>query len=88
MEKVFFISILITIFFIAIKFIEMKFIDKELKPLKLLVRDSLIVMICAFLSTFIYFNMDYSVSELLNVVTETKTINPSTTQIFTDDPGF
>jgi len=88
MEKIFIISLLITIFFVAIKFIEMKFIDKELKPLKLLVRDSLIVMICSIVATFIFFNMDYGLSEFFNVVTETKTINPSTTQIFTDDPGF
>ena len=66
----------------------MKFIDKELKPLKLLVRDSLIVMISSVVSTFLFFNMDYSLSEFFNVVTETKTINPSTTPIFTDEPGF
>lgn len=88
MQKVFIISILVTILFSLIKFAEMKFIDKKMKPLKYMVRDMMIVFGCTILATFVYFHLDKNVTEFFNIVTENKTIHPSTTQIFTDEPGF
>jgi RsiW-degrading membrane proteinase PrsW (M82 family) len=88
MEKVFLISTIVTILFCLVKFAEMKFIEKEMKPLKFLVRDAFIVMLCSFVTVFLIFNMDKNISEFFNVVTDNKTINPSTTEIFTDEPGF
>jgi hypothetical protein len=88
MEKVFIISIFVTLLFCVVKFLEMKFVDKEIKPLKYVVRDSLIVLLCTSVATTVVFNMNNSISEFFNVVTDSKTINPSSTEIFTDAPGF
>lgn len=88
MEKVFLISILITFLFCIFKFIEMKYLDKDFKPLKILVRDSIYVVISSFVATFFYYQMDGKITDFLNVLTETKTINTGTTEIFTDEPGF
>jgi len=88
MEKIFIISIAVTLLFCVAKFIEMKFIHDELKPLKEVVRDAIIVMMCTIAATTVVFNMDSSIFEFFNVVTENKTINPSNTEIFTDTPGF
>jgi len=66
----------------------MKFIDKEMKPLKMYVRDAIIVMICSLASTFLYFSLDSNVAEFFNVVTDNKVVTPTNTQIFTDEPGF
>lgn len=88
MEKVFIISIAVTLLFCIVKFVEMKFIDKELKPLKVVVRDAIIVMMCSIVVTTVVFNMNSSITDFFNVVTENKTINPASTEIFTDTPGF
>lgn len=88
MEKSFIISIIITILFCVFKMLEMKFIEKEMKPLKLIIRDAIIVLLCSFISSFFVLNMDKNISEFFNIVTDSKTINPSTTEIFTDLPGF
>ena len=88
MEKVFIISIAVTLLFCIVKFVEMKFIDKELKPLKVVVRDAIIVMMSSIVVTTVVFNMNSSITDFFNVVTENKTINPASTEIFTDTPGF
>lgn len=88
MQKVFLVSIIVTALFCFLKFVEMKYIDKEVKPLKFIVRDAFIVLICSVVGSSIIFNYDASISEFFNIVTDTTTITPANTQIFTDDPGF
>jgi hypothetical protein len=88
MEKVFTVAVLVTFLFCLAKFVEMKFVEKELKPLKVVVRDALIVFFCAVAGSFVYFHLDGNIADFLNIVTDTKTLNTSATQIFTDEPGF
>jgi hypothetical protein len=88
MEKVFILSIIVTCLFVFVKVLEMKFIDKEWKPLKNLVRDSIVVFICSMVGAYLLFQIDGSVTDFLNVVTDNKSFNMSATQIFTDAPGF
>jgi len=88
MEKIFIISFLITFIFCVMKFLEAKYLDKEWKPLKYFVRDAIIVLISTALGSFIFFQNNNAISELFDVVTETKTLNTASTQIFTDAPGF
>ena len=67
----------------------MKFIDKELKPLKFVIRDATIVFVCSLLAINIYFNMNGTIHEFINVVTDTKTVPiGGNADIFTGDPGF
>ena len=58
------------------------------ESLKEIVRDAFIVFVCSVVSSFIFFHMDGSLTDFLNVLTETKTMNSGVTQIFTDEPGF
>lgn len=88
MEKVFILSIVVTCLFVIIKILEMKFIDKEWKPLKVIIRDAAVVLVSSIVGSFLYFHMDGSVMDFLNVVTDNKSFNMSATQIFTDEPGF
>lgn len=88
-HNVFIIPVIVTLLFCIIKFIEMKFIDKTVKPLKFVIRDSIIVFVCSLLATFFFMNMNGTIHDFINVVTDTKTIPVSgTTDIFTGDPGF
>ena len=88
MEKVFIITILVVFFFALIKFIEAKYFAKEQKALKYTVRDGIFVAMSAFFGGFILFNMEYTISDFISMMTGNKTIHSGTTQIFTDDPGF
>jgi hypothetical protein len=88
MEKVFIIAFIITTLFMAVKAFEMKYIDKEWKPMKQIVRDGIVVFLCSLVGSFFYLNLDGSLMDFMNVVTENKSFNMSATQVFTDEPGF
>jgi hypothetical protein len=80
MNNIFIIAAVISVIYLITKFIEMRFIEKESKPLKLLIRDSLIVYISAL---FGYFIVDQ-----INPILNGGSGNNQTTQVFTDNPGF
>jgi hypothetical protein len=88
MEKAFGIAILVTLFFGFAKFLEMKYLEKTWKPLKVLIRDAFIVFFACFMGSFLVLEFQGSIQDFLNIVTETKTLNPASTQVFTDAPGF
>ena len=70
---------IISVTYFILKFIEMRFIEKENKPLKYLIRDSLVV----------YFSVitgDFMVKQITPFMDET--ITTSTPIVFTDNPGF
>ena len=43
MDNIFTFATVISFIFLIVKFIEMRFVEKESKPLKLLIRDALLV---------------------------------------------
>jgi hypothetical protein len=88
MEKEFILAALVTFLFSLLKFIEMKYIDKEMKPMKLFIRDAIIVFISTLLCCYVFFSYDTYITDFFNVVTDSKIINPANTQVFTDVPGF
>jgi hypothetical protein len=88
MEKIVIISIAVTVLFCIFKIVEMKFIDKELKPLKFMIRDAVFVFASSIIGCFVYFHLDNDIVNFFNVVKDVNVTNPSTTQVFTGDPGF
>lgn len=78
MDKlIFIIAAVISVIFLISKFIEMRFIEKETKPLKLLIRDSLLV----------YFSVvfgDFIIGQIIPMIKDVKTVTP----VFIDNPGF
>jgi hypothetical protein len=88
MENLFLFAILTTILFVLAKIAEMKFIDKEWKPLRIIIRDAIIVFSSAFVASYGYSYINGSFSDFLNIVTENKVLKTDATQIFTDVPAF
>jgi hypothetical protein len=88
MEEVFIITIIITVSFCLSKFIEYKYISDDVKPLKDIVRDCLLVLMSSVSGSYFYFYFQTSIRDFFNVVTETKVLNTATTQVFTDNPTF
>jgi hypothetical protein len=80
MDNIFIIAGIISVIFLIAKFIEMRFVEKETKPLKLLIRDSLLV----------YFSVvfGYFVIGQINPILKGGSSGSTITPVFTDNPGF
>jgi hypothetical protein len=76
--NIFIVAGVISVIFFVIKFIEMRFVEKESKPLKYLVRDSLLV----------YFSVisGHFVLEQVHSVEGVETVKTPT--VFTGNPEF
>jgi hypothetical protein len=80
MQNSFIIAAIVSILFFVVKVVEMKYVEKEDKPLKLLLRDTLIVYFSVVCGFFLF----EKVNPMINI-TDAKT---GVTQVFTDNPGF
>jgi hypothetical protein len=80
MDNIFVIAAIISVTYIIAKFIEMRFIEKESKPLKLLIRDALLVYFSVVFGDFII----RQVNPVINSVSGGSNMTP----VFTDNPGF
>ena len=79
MDNIFLAAGIISVIFFISKFLEMQYVDKEPKPLKFLIRDSLLVYISSVLGWFV-------LDQLKSVINE---IDVSTTPLaFTDNAPF
>lgn len=81
MDNIFIIAGIISITFLLVKFVEMRFINKESKPLKDLVRDSLLVYFCVLAGNFVF----EQVKPVMNQMGGNTIVSPAA---FTDGPGF
>lgn len=88
MEKIIIFALLASIIFCALKFLEMKYLEKEFKPLKVVIRDAMIVFVSAFVSGYVILESGLYINEFFNIVTENKDMKLAEAKIFTDTPGF
>lgn len=79
MDNIFLVAGIISVIYFIAKFLEMRYVDKEPKPLKFLIRDSLLVYISVVCGSFI-------IDQLKPVINES-TI-PEVPLAFTDNPPF
>lgn len=79
MDNIFLIAGIIAVIFFIGKFLEMRYVDDEVKPLKTLIKDSLLVYLSVVSGVFILEQLDPIINEI-----ETPTIQ----QVFTDNPPF
>ena len=84
MENIFLVAGIISAIFFIAKFLEMRYVDEEPKPLKFIIRDSLLVYVCVILG--------YFVVDQLNPVIQDNITNPivggGAPMVFTDNPPF
>ena len=79
MDNIFLAAGIISVIFFIAKFLEMQYVDKEPKPLKILIRDSLLVYISSILGWFV-------IDQLKPVINDIDI--GSTPLAFTDNPPF
>ena len=82
MVNIFITAAVISIIFLIVKFIEMRFVEKEPKPFKLLIRDTLLVYFSVVSGHFI-------LDQLKPMMTGGGDGVPSAApQVFVEEPGF
>ena len=81
---------IISVIYFLIKFAEMRFLcdEDDMISLKQVTRDALVVFCSTLSASFLFFHFQNSIADFFNVITETKVLNPASTQIFTDVPPF
>jgi hypothetical protein len=80
MDNIFLIAGIISVIFFLAKFLEMRYVEKESKPLKFLIRDTLVVYISVITGNFIYEQVTPVIKETLD--------NPMAPIAFTDEAPF
>jgi hypothetical protein len=79
MDNIFLVAGIISIIFFVAKFLEMRYVEKESKPLKILIRDALVVYVSVIAGMFV-------LEQLTPVIKET--VVHSSPIAFTDNPPF
>ena len=87
MDSIVSIVLATTVFYIVVKIIEMKFIQKEMRPMKELMRDSAVVALSCGVAVFSVMTLNKPVGGFIDAITE-KTAIPDAANVFTGDPGF
>ena len=77
----FLIAAFVSVVFFIFKFIEMRFLLKDKKPLKHLIRDSIIVYLSVVTGIFLY-------SQVSSTTRDMNIGESNTTAAFTDNPDF
>ena len=75
-QSIFVAGVAIAIVYLLFRFIEMRFVLKEKKPIKVLIRDTLMVYLSVVIGNFILSQFSTSI------------IVPKTPEVFTGAPGF
>ena len=88
MENILLLTITIAVLFIVAKITEMRLIDKEIKPLKTVVRDAFIVAGCAFFPIWGYFQFKDKMMDWFGIPVTGGELPVKTPEIFTDMPTF
>jgi len=81
MASIFVVAGVISITFLVAKFLEMRFIEKESKPMKLLIRDALVVYFSVIVANFV-------MEQINPIITSSSGGGQKFTPVFTDNPGF
>jgi hypothetical protein len=81
MDNIYIISGIIAFVFFLGKFIEMRFVERESKPLKTIVKDTLLVYVCTIIAFMI-------LEQLKPIIQESAGGAPITQIAFTDNPTF
>lgn len=91
MDNIFLVAAIISVIFFIVKFIEMRFIEKENKPLKYLIRDSLLVYFSVLTGYFVVQQVQPMIEGTMKGGLGSGSSPGSgspTVAVFTDNPGF
>jgi len=88
MSYLFLFTIYTVIVYCIFRVVEMRFIDGEMKPLRELVREMIVVGSASLLAAYGYVYTHQYFGEFIHFITENKIVQMDAPQIFTDTPAF
>lgn len=91
MENTILLTISIAVLFLVAKMVEMKYIENEMLPMKLLVREIVMVAGCVFGVLYVFFEYKHKITEWFGTTgfgSSVADIVAKPPEIFTDNPGF
>jgi hypothetical protein len=90
MNNLFAVPLIATFLYCLAKFIERRLSEEEVDyPLKLIVRDIILVFLSTLSGTFLYSHLYIYFDEFFDIITDTKNVPLiKSTEIFTDVPNF
>ena len=81
MDNIFIIAAVISVIFLIVKFMEMRFVEKENKPLKILIRDAILVYLSVIFGNFV-------LGQVNPIMKGVSMGGSKVTPVFTDNPAF
>ena len=89
MEKILLFAGCVTVLFVFLKTLELKFIEKDIKNnLKYAMRDTIMVFASSLASGFVFLQYQGQLDDFFSIITNSKTLNPNKTPVFTGVPDF
>ena len=88
MEVIFLLTVLITVLYGLFKFISMKYLEKEIKPLKHIIKDATLVFLSSLVILVLYFGNQKWFKDFFSVITSNPSSQPELVQVFTGNPDF
>jgi hypothetical protein len=82
MDNIFLVAGIISFIFFTAKFLEMRYINEESKPLKLIIRDTLLVYMSTIIGGFTIDQLQPAINETIKATSE---VSP---MVFLDNPAF
>lgn len=88
METVLLLTTCIAFLFVFVKFLISKYLEKEMKPIKHIVKDCIIAFGASFSVLMVYFSNETFFTDFFSVVTNKPGTQPPLVQVFTGGPEF
>ena len=88
MEQELILAALVTLMYCVVRFLDMKYVDKEVKPLKEVARDAVMVFIAATVGGYVFNTFKGPLGHMFSVVTNNPIGDLASTTVYTNDPGF
>jgi hypothetical protein len=81
-------AIVITFLYAVFRFLEIRYWDKEYPPLKHVVREIIKVFLSSLIGASVFGRFNGQISDFMNIIMDKKVLDPSSIQVFTDEPSF
>jgi len=88
MEQELILACLVALVYCVLRILDMKYIDREMKPIKEIARDALMVFIAAFGGGYIYNLFKTPLGNMFSAITNNPIGDMTGTTVYTNDPGF
>ncbi len=78
----------IVVLYAIFRFLEIRYWDKNYPPVKYVVRELIKVFLCSWICVAVFGKFDGQISDFFSVIMDKKVLDPTSVNVFTDEPNF